>query len=80
MKNNVEKTMFEIENNIPIPLKKLGMYEFLDKLEVGQSFVVPLKTTYLNELNKWRNQFRQRNMKMVSRKIDSNQIRIWRSE
>lgn len=70
----------KIENNIPIPSKKLGMYEFLDKLEVGQSFVVPIKTTYLNEVNKWRNQFRYREMRMITRKIDPNNIRIWRTE
>lgn len=70
----------KIENNIPIPAKKLGRYDFLDKLEIGQSFVIRINTTYLNEGNKWRNQFRMRNMRMVSRKIDANNIRIWRTE
>tara|TARA_Y100000004_G_C8652219_1_gene301620 strand:+ start:69 stop:284 length:216 start_codon:yes stop_codon:yes gene_type:complete len=68
----------KIENNIPLPNRtKFG---FLNKLEVGQSFVVPINGSAVNTQNLWRSRFRLRKIECITQRIDENNIRIWRTK
>tara|TARA_R100000353_G_scaffold48287_1_gene38363 strand:+ start:748 stop:960 length:213 start_codon:yes stop_codon:yes gene_type:complete len=65
----------KFDDHIPIPSKEsCYKYSFLDKMKIGQSFVVPYTVTARPTYNQ---QFKSRNMKMTARKIDNN-LRIWR--
>jgi len=68
--------MYKIENNIPLPNR--AKFEFLNELEVGQSFVAPINGSAGKTQNLWQSRFRIRNMKATTQKIDENNIRVWR--
>lgn len=71
----------KFENNIPIPLlSKQGKYAFLNEMKVGQSFVIPIISGYIKDTIKWRNQFHYRKWKCSIRKVDDNNMRIWRTK
>jgi hypothetical protein len=73
--------MFNFENGIPMPTEhKRSKYTFLNEMKIGQSFVVPIGSSYSKEVPKWRNQFMYRKWKCSIRRIDNNNIRIWRTE
>ena len=72
----MEKKMYEIENDIPLPNRtKFG---FLNELKIGQSFVVPIVGSAGKTQNLWTSRFRVRNIKCTTQKIDENNIRVWR--
>jgi len=67
---------FKIEKNIPIPKLK-GLTQFLRSLEVGDSVVIPWPKTKPNQMT---NFGKRANIKILSRRIDEEFIRIWRIE
>tara|TARA_B100000927_G_scaffold71206_1_gene56585 strand:+ start:198 stop:401 length:204 start_codon:yes stop_codon:yes gene_type:complete len=62
----------KIESGIPMPTKN---YEYLKKLKVGDSYVLPYS---IPEQNKLRQAFDRQNMKCVFRKQNNNTMRVWR--
>ena len=66
----------KIENNIPLPNR--AKFDFLNELEVGQSFVVPINGSAGKTQNLWASRFRVRNIKCTTQRIDENNIRVWR--
>lgn len=73
---------YKVEKNIPIPPKQSGVrggkFDFLDNMEIGDSFVVTGK----NEVPRVFQAMRQRNMRLVQRMVKrgddkTTQWRIW---
>ena len=70
---------FTLEHGIPIPSKQLRrrpMYQLLDKMGVGDSFVLPVQraSSVITTLKN-----RNRGWSMVSRRINDTQARVWRT-
>lgn len=65
-----------IESGVPLPSSV--KYPF-DKLEVGDSFLVPIskRTSTSSAATKYG---QRTNTKFVIRKVDDNNIRVWRTE
>jgi len=65
----------KIEKDIPIPLtySKTGRWDWMDKLEVGDSFVVAA-----GKIGSIRNAANRRGMKIATRRHTSNEYRVWR--
>lgn len=75
--------MFEIEKEVPVTSKGIGSgrklkYPF-DKMEIGDSFAFPIKirSSVIAASCMWGK--KNGNVKFVSRKIDSETCRIWRT-
>lgn len=68
------KCDFVVEKNVPLPELK-GFTAFLRTLEVGDSVVIPWPKTKLNQMT---NFGKAANIKILSRRIDEQFIRIWR--
>jgi len=64
----------KIESGIPMPTKN---YEYLKKLKVGDSYVLPYS---ISEQNKLRGAFKRQNMQCVFRKLGDGNMRVWRTE
>jgi hypothetical protein len=64
----------KFENDIPIPDNK-SKYNFLDNMEIGQSFTVNFSTSVQQAM---RQAFAVRNMRCCIRKESNNLMRIWR--
>jgi len=63
----------KIERGIPIPTTKTGKWDWMDKLEVGDSFVVAA-----GRIATIRNAASRRKMKICTRRHSSNEYRVWR--
>lgn len=63
----------ELENNIPPPEE--GFSKVIDKMEVGQSFILPL-----HKRSGVRSYFFLRGLKCRTKKINDTQARVWRLE
>lgn len=73
MNNNTE---IKIEKGIPIPKPRhTGMSEVLKRMQVGDSVVVPV--TMRPNLNVYADRIR---IRVVTRKVDTDHIRVWRTE
>ena len=75
--------MYEIEKNIPLPTKTKGghdkatsLRDFLDNLEVGDSFILPKKE--YNTFGNAKKFIRGKPKSFTSRKIDENNYRVFR--
>ena len=62
----------KIERGVPMP-NKSGLWDWMDKLEIGDSFVVPA-----GKVATIRNAATRRNMKISTRRFKSNEYRVWR--
>ena len=68
----------KFESGIPLPERRdKSKYQFLDKMEVGQSFTLPFSASVQQSL---RQAFSVRQMKCAFRKQDNNIMRVWRTE
>ena len=63
----------KIERGIPIPTTKTGKWDWMDKLEVGDSFVIAA-----GRIATIRNAASRRKMKIATRRHSSNEYRVWR--
>ena len=63
----------KIESGIPIPTTKTGKWDWMDKLEVGDSFVVAA-----GRIATIRNAASRRKMKIATRRHNSGEYRVWR--
>tara|TARA_B100001248_G_C27385516_1_gene459421 strand:+ start:969 stop:1178 length:210 start_codon:yes stop_codon:yes gene_type:complete len=62
----------KIERGIPMPIKS-GSWDWMEKLEIGDSFVVPA-----GKIATIRNAATRRKMKIATRRSKSNEYRVWR--
>jgi|TARA_R100000030_G_scaffold100452_1_gene93498 tartrate dehydratase beta subunit/fumarate hydratase class I family protein len=63
----------KIEKGFPIPTTRTGKWDWMDKLEVGDSFVVAA-----GKIATIRNAASRRGMKIATRRHSSNEYRVWR--
>lgn len=64
----------EIEKNIPIPDRQIGLCKYpFNKMDIGDSFVLPTK---LRSSTSHRG--RILGFKFLTRKIDDENVRVWR--
>ena len=65
----------KIEKDIPIPLtySKTGRWDWMDKLEVGDSFIISA-----GRIASIRNAASRRGMKIATRRHNSGEYRVWR--
>ena len=63
----------KIENDIPLPEPVEGFTAIVSKMEVGQSFVLPLR-----KRNGIRSYFALRGWGCVTKKISDTEARVWR--
>lgn len=63
----------KIERGIPIPTTRSGRWDWMDKLEVGDSFIVAA-----GKIATIRNAASRRGMKIATRRHSSNEYRVWR--
>lgn len=66
----------KIEKGVPIPLRGGGEKFPLDEMEIGDSFLIPIKTRmrlqyYTKKLS---------NKKFVTKTVDKENVRCWRVE
>jgi hypothetical protein len=74
--------MIKIEKDIPIPnkiivIKTYGITGGLRQLQIGESFVIPWVKSKPNTLSVFAKRIK---IKIVTRRIDDETIRIWRIE
>ena len=63
----------KIEKGFPIPTTRTGKWDWMDKLEVGDSFVVAA-----GKIATIRSAASRRGMKIRTRRHSSNEYRVWR--
>jgi hypothetical protein len=63
----------KIERGIPIPTTRTGKWDWMDKLLVGDSFLVAA-----GRIATIRNAASRRKMKIATRRHSSNEYRVWR--
>ncbi len=63
----------KIESGIPMPTARTGKWDWMDKLGVGDSFVVAA-----GKIATIRNAASRRKMKIATRRHSSNEYRVWR--
>lgn len=63
----------KIERGIDMPKRGLNMYGWIEKLEVGDSFLYPS-----DKVGHLRVQFHRFGWKLASRRTKSNEHRVWR--
>lgn len=63
----------KIQSGFPIPTSRTGKWDWMDKLEVGDSFLVAA-----GRIATIRNAASRRKMKIATRRHSSNEYRVWR--
>lgn len=72
MKMNV-KMKVNIETGIPLPESRGVVVQTLEKMNHGDSIVIPLE-----KVNTWRSLASKNKIGVVTRKVSDTEIRIWR--
>lgn len=68
----------KIEKDIPLPIGSgwnATVWDWMDKLEVGDSFLIPA-----GRIPTVRNAASRRNIKIATRRANSNEYRVWRTK
>lgn len=63
----------KIEKGVEMPQRGNTKHEWLDKMEIGDSFVV-----FSAKASTMRTAANNRNIKLMARRVSSNQHRMWR--
>lgn len=63
----------KIEKGFPIPTTRSGKWDWMDKLEVGDSFIIAA-----GRIATIRNAASRRGMKISTRRHNSGEYRVWR--
>jgi len=63
----------KIEKGFPIPTTRSGKWDWMDKLEVGDSFIIAA-----GRIATIRNAASRRGMKIATRHHNSGEYRVWR--
>jgi len=72
--------MYKVQKNIPIPGRRTQAGKktnFIKRLDLGDSFVVPIVVGESNPRVSWYNIAKRLDIKIAARRIDNHKLRIW---